>query len=118
MELGTHGRRMSYLHPHFALTQRGTEIANAVFSTREMKIADEMQDRYLHGLISNHIKQLAVCIYPKIDEGRVSFGAALQNQPPSGAAKIPQMNGASERVNRLLKWANENYLVKFFGSIG
>jgi hypothetical protein len=110
--------KMSFSHPHFVLTQRGVQIASVVFGSKEMTLADDLQENYIRDIISSGMQNpYPLNIAPKIGNKFASFAAQVDKKPnatlPITTFEIPQEKELSGRVRRLIAWANERYLVSF-----
>lgn len=111
--------KLQFSHPHFALTQRGSQIANAVFGSREMIIADDLQENYIRDIISvGRQNPYPLTILPKIGENFAAFVAVVDQKPDAtlpveASFEIPEDEKISDRVRRLLTWVNEHYHISF-----
>jgi Protein of unknown function (DUF2806) len=104
------------VHADFALTRRGSEIANAVFrDDADLKLSEELEQKYLQDVISNQMNQYhTVSILPPPEQGELIARYVISLTHPRGPAPvkgdfsgIPQK--FSMRLERLLEWAASRY---------
>jgi hypothetical protein len=100
------------------LTQRGVEIAQALFSQRgrQMMLDDDLALRYLREAISTNVALYdCVQIFPKVNGQQVSYSIDIrkwQTQLPLGDESSPiVVEGVSSRLVALMDWLTENYTV-------
>jgi hypothetical protein len=119
MHFGPADNKISFSHSHFALTQRGVQIAGAVFSSGEMTLANDLQESYIREIVSvGRQNPFPLTIMPKIGDKFAPFAAEVDNKPNATLPlqtnfEIPREKELSDRVRRLIRWANERYLVSF-----
>ena len=119
MHFGPANSKLQFSHPHFALTQRGSQIASAVFGSREMAIADDLQENYIRDIISaGRQNPYPLTILPKIGDKFAPFVAVVDQKrdatlPVEASFEIPEDEKITDTVRRLLTWVNERYLISF-----
>jgi hypothetical protein len=94
-------------------TQRGDEIVNAVFQQQtDKRLGDELEMKYLKNAISQISPRT---IYPKINGKQVAYLIELTKrtgQPlPDIKADIPELKQLPDQLRRLMKWADEDYVI-------
>jgi Protein of unknown function (DUF2806) len=113
---GVASRSLPFMHSCFLFTQRGSEIANALFSGRsdaETYLSTSEEDLFLHRLIHDlALKHAFILIAPRT--GPYYFIIHLQPGAAEPIAselwqKIISEPSLSERLRRLLAWATEKY---------
>jgi hypothetical protein len=106
------GARIGLLHTSFSLTRRGTEIANAVFRETEMKLAGDLEQRYLQDITLYQIEQYhSVAISPSPLPGELFSPYAVELRYPTGAPPVRNDLSAierrfSKRLKSFLEWAS------------
>jgi Protein of unknown function (DUF2806) len=103
------------LQTTFILTQRGAEIANAVFKEDALTLSDEVQQKYLQATITMAIDaSYGVSIVLPSDPGEVVSPFYIGLTHPRGASPVKGdlaviEKRLSARVRRLLDWAETRY---------
>jgi hypothetical protein len=97
------------------LTQRGAQIAHAIFGTAHMRLTDEVEMSYLRDLISAYLAEnWTVMLIPEIDGGKAPYLFQIQKRPSSALpieTHPPECGDLSHQLRQLIEWADEHYLV-------
>jgi hypothetical protein len=111
-------------HDSMQFTQRGTELANALFRSQEQKkhlwISDELRMKYFQDVISTNLEREgdAVNILPKVNGSYISYAIRLSkrtSQPlPGTNAGYPKDRDLPDQLQGLIEWADENYVLSRF----
>jgi hypothetical protein len=113
IKLGEPGR-LALLHSGMGFTQRGSEIANALFSEPD-PISDELTMKYLQDVIEANIDRHGLHILPKINRNYADYAIQLRKstgvQLPGVDSSYPTDENLPERLQRLIAWSAENYNV-------
>ena len=84
-----------------------------------MILVGDLQESYIRDIISvGRENPYPLTIVPKLADQTTSFIAIIENRPdvmlPTNSNfEIPEENKVSDRVRRLLTWANDRYLISF-----
>ena len=116
MKLGRPGRILDLFLSCMYLTQRGTEITNALFQQRtDMLLDDELVMKYLKNVVSSHLDQYPVNIFPKINGQQAPY--VIQVSKRAGA-QLPDVSAGRSRdqdlpdqLSRLIDWLGGHYTV-------
>jgi hypothetical protein len=115
--LGALHGQLKLIHTRMEFTQRGSEIANALFREKQtlMPLDAELALKYWTDVISTQIdNNYSINIFPKIDGKQVAY--VIQISKRTGARlPIAEMEPADDerfpdQLHRLIAWARENYL--------
>jgi hypothetical protein len=126
--------RSEYLFPEFKMTlanvppfsalgcrvftQRGSQIANAVFHDRTDRLADDLEIKYFQEIFSIELEEFTIEIIPKIDFSKIDgqeVPYAIEIRKRSAQLPIAEDRQWHEnlpnQLRRLVEWADENYQV-------
>jgi Protein of unknown function (DUF2806) len=111
-------RRISMFHTVFLFTQRGAEIANAVFgglSPSELLLSGIEEDAFLSELVGEMLRGYELVLVEP-DRGRGYFIihsklGAVESPTDDEWARVLESCELSPRLRRLLDWAKGNYSV-------
>jgi hypothetical protein len=114
---------LKLFHGSFILTQRGAEIANAVFRNEVLTLPQDLEQKYLQALIAAQvIANHMVRIIPPPKEGEIMspYVVLIAHSSSAGPvnADLSIIDGQlSERLRQLLKWVSENYSISLRNNI-
>jgi len=113
-ELGNKQPSMGFslLHEAFALTNKGAEIANAIFGQELAPLSDEDQDSYLQDIITDMLRGYeTVLVMPRASRHYfILFRPGEASPLPDGILNAVRADGeVSDRLGRLLGWAVSRY---------
>jgi hypothetical protein len=114
MKLGELVDIFDLLLSQMCLTQRGIEIAKALFVRRtDMLLDDELVMKYLKDVVSTYADEYAVNIFPKINGNQAPYVIPLKKRSgatlPGLESSYPDDEELPDQLRRLIKWAAENY---------
>lgn len=117
----TNNLGLGLMQGELSLTKRGYEIASAVFhSSEELALSDEHEQQYLQRVLHDQLKSgRHVTIIPKVGEGdsTVSVRLTNKNNPTESVERSDWKvsdgaRGLSDRLRKLLEWAEQNYEIE------
>jgi Protein of unknown function (DUF2806) len=116
MKLGELGGIFDMPLSQMCLTQRGIEIAKALFVRRtDMLLNDELVMKYLKDVVSTYADKYAVNIFPKINGNQAPYVIPLKKRSgatlPGFESFDPDDEELPDQLRRLIKWAAENYML-------
>jgi hypothetical protein len=118
---GREAARFSLLHSQLVLTQRGAQIAQAVFGVRPLLLADEVQDKYIQAVMLDQTN-IPFKMTPKLSNESAPFFVHFEHKsmahPTENTEDITarvyvllETSKVSERMQRLVKWAGDQFSV-------
>jgi len=116
MKLGELGDIFHLFLSQMYLTQRGIEIAQALFVRRtDMLLDDELVMKYLKDVVSTYADKYAVNIFPKINGNQAPYVIPLKKRSGASLPGFESLDLDDEelpdQLRRLIKWAAENYML-------
>ncbi len=105
---------LDLLHTHMGMTQRGAELANALFQQTDMCLGDELEMKYLKDVIFVQLEEYPINIFPKINGKPVAYMIKVTQRissVPDVEAALSQYENLPDQLRQLVEWAGENYLI-------